>query len=182
MNYFDCLTFEKGVITVLGVDADSDFVKSLSGYLKSAGSVVVTTEDIASDNDYIIYVPDKFSGGCFVMHTDLQVEQFCKSRCIIGVVSVNVLEKKIGDVVVGAEKFAEYNDLTTEELIFPLALAKVIQGHEKYDFLYIDDVDNESKRYLARELAKRHKNGTCVRMINTDHPYVERLVEPQSNI
>lgn len=179
MNYFDGIKFEKGVITVLGVSDTSDFVKALCDYIRPSGSVAVTKEEIPSDADYVIWTPDNISDGRFVMHTKRQIERFCKSKCIIGVVSVNVMEKKIADAVVGAESFAEYTDLTAEELLFPFALAKVTEMYEKYNFLYINDVNSESKRYLARDLAKRHKNGACIRMINTDYPYVERLTELQ---
>lgn len=181
MNYFDYLTFEKGLITVLGADISSDFVKTLAEYLKNSGSVVVTDGATAADADYVISVPESNSDKRFVMHSEEQLEKYRASCYTIGIVSVNVLEKKIRDVVVGAEKFAEYNGLTTEELVYPLALAKVIEGVEKYDILYIDDVDGEGKRYLARELAKRHKNTKHVRMINTDNNYVERLVAPATD-
>ena len=178
MNYFDFLSFEKGEITVLGVDAKSDFVKSLADFLKTSGSVVVLTDNAEADADYIIRVPDKANDAKFVMHTQEEVDEFRKSRYIIGMVDINILEKKICDKVIGADAFSDFTDLDKEELLYPLAVAKVIEGHEKYDFLYINEVNNEGKRYLARELAKRHKN-TCVRMINTDNPYVERLVDLQ---
>lgn len=181
MNYFDCLTFEKGTITVLGVDANSDFVNALADYLKSQGSVVVLGDTAQANADYVICVPDEANDAKFVMHTQEQVEEFRKSRYIIGIVDVNILEKKICDKVIGADRFSEFTDLAEDELLFPLAVAKVIEGHENYDFLYINGVNNEGKRYLARELAKRHKK-TCVRMINTDNPYVERLVELQPKV
>ena len=44
MNYFENITFQKGVITVLGIKAESEFVTALKNYLKNSGTVAVTTD------------------------------------------------------------------------------------------------------------------------------------------
>lgn len=181
MNYFDYLSFEKGVIVVLGATEESDFVKSFLEFLSLSGSVAVTGElQTEKVTDYLVIVPDKCADKCFVMHSKTEVEQFRHSDYIIGIVQADILEMKIADAVIGAEDFAKYNDVNMQDLICPPVLSKVIKEHEKYDYLYIDGVSNEGKRYHARELARFHKNGTCVRMINTDTSYVESLITPKN--
>ncbi len=59
---------------------------------------------------------------------------------------------KIADAVIGAEDFSVYNDVNKQDLICPPILSKVIKEHEKYDYLYIDGVSNEGKRYHAEVL------------------------------
>ena len=181
MNYFDYLSFDKGVIVVLGTTGESDFVKSLLEFLSLSGSVAVTGElGTEKVTDYLVIVPDKCVDKRFVMHSKTEVEQFRRSDYIIGIVQADILEMKITDAIIGAEDFATYNDVNMQDLICPPVLSKVIKEHEKYDYLYIDGVSDEGKRYHARELARFHKSGTCVRMINTDTSYVESLIRPKS--
>lgn len=181
MNYFDYLSFDKGVIVVLGTTRESDFIKSLLEFLTLSGNVEVT-EELGTERmtDYLVVVPDKYVDKRFVMHSRTEVEQFQKADYIIGIVQVDILEMKIADAVISAEDFATYNDVNMQDLICPPVLSKVIKEHEKYDYLYIDGVSDEGKRYHARELARFHKSGTCVRMINTDTAYVESLIRPKS--
>lgn len=177
MNYFDYLAFEKGVIVVLGATEESDFVKALSDFLSLSGSVAVTGAwENERKTDYLVVVPDKCADKRFVMHSRTEVEQFQKADSIIGIVQADILEMKIADAVIGAEDFAKYSDVNLQDLICPPVLSKVIKEHEKYDYLYIDGVSNEGKRYHARELARFCKKGICVRMINTDTSYVESLI------
>lgn len=178
MNYFDNMTFEKGEITVVGVNKDADIVKSLEKFLSASGSVAVCENEYDGNADYVLRVPDTDADKRFILHDESARERNRKSGCLIGVLSITVLEKRIGDVVVGAEEFAQHTDLTVDELVYPRAIARVCEELEQFDILYIDDVSNEGRRYLARETAKRHKK-TRIRMINTDEPYVERLVELQ---
>ena len=158
MNYFDFLELENKNVIVLGVDENSDFVKELKSVAKNVAT------------------PDTFDGR-FKVHTEQEVEEFHKNGLIIGIIDVNIMEKRICDKVIGIEDFCKINNLFDDELIFPLALARVIESREKYDILYINGIDNEGKRYIAREIAKRLRNGMKIKIINTDTGYVETLVK-----
>lgn len=162
MNYFDFLSFEQSCITVLGVDENSDFVNSLKAF---------------TDNKITINTPDVNFDKLFYVHSEEEIEEYKSKGLLIGIVDVNALEKKICDVVANYDYFCSVNNLFAEELIFPLAIARVIENREKYDILYINGVNSEGKRYLARELAKRLRNGMGIRLINTDSNYVETLVK-----
>lgn len=177
MNYFEDLFFEKGVITVLGTDKDSDFVRCLFRYLSRYGSVEITESvETQKPADYLLAVPDKHTKGRFVMHSREEIQQLQKSDYVIGLLSVENLEKSIGEAVLGAEDFATYVGKQMCDRMCPHLLANVIELYEKYDWLYIDGVSDEGKRYHARELARRHCRGTGVRIINTDNRYVEVLI------
>ena len=179
MNYFENLIFEKGIITVLGTDIDSDFVINLSRFLSYSGSVEVS-ECFRKEQstDYLVVVPDKNADRWFVMHSEEETERFRASDYVLGIISVDILEKSIEEAVLGAKDFAVYTDKNLSDRIHPSILADVIELHEKYDYLYINKVANEGQRYHARELARRHRRGTGVRMINTDNNYVEVLIRP----
>ncbi len=158
MNYFDFLELENKNVTVLGTDENSDFVKSLKSVVSK-----VTAPDAADTK--------------FKVHSEAEIEEYKKNGLVIGIVDINIMEKKISDSVIGVEEFCKINNLFADELIFPLALARVIENREKCDILYINNVDCEGKRYLARELAKRLRNGMAIKLINTDSSYVETLVK-----
>jgi len=158
MNYFDFLNIKNKSITVFGADENSDFVKALKGVVSS------------------VTIPDTFDGKLH-LHTEAKIEEYKKNGLIIGIVDVNIMEKKISDSIIGIEEFCQINNLFADELIFPLALARVIENREKYDILYINNVDGEGKRYIAREIAKRLRNGMLIKLINTDSNYVETLVK-----
>lgn len=160
MNYFDNLNCEQKKIVVLGVSDSSEFVKELRTRF---GDKEITAYDNGS--------------GKFKVHTDKEIEAYKSDSMLIGVVDVNIAEKKICDVIDGAEDFCKINDLTDDELIFQKAVARVVEEREKYDLLYIDNVNSESKRLFARELAKCCSSKMGIRLINTDSNYVETLVK-----
>jgi len=162
MNYFDFLNFTDDCITVLGVDENSDFVNALKEFTEN--KITINTPDVKFDK-------------LFYVHSEEEIEDYKSKGLLIGVVDVNVLEKKICEVVENTDYFCSVNNLFDDELIYPLAFARVIENREKYDILYINGVNSEGKRYLARELAKRLRNGMGIRLINTDSDYVETLVK-----
>ena len=188
MNYFDNLSL-KGNITVLGAAESSDFVKSLESF---AGA------------ECTVKAPDRPIDGHFKVHSQEEIDRYRAESIVFGVVDIDIMEKKVCDAVDGVEDFCRINDLFDDELIYPLTVARVVQNREKYDILYINGVNSESKRFLARELAKcfntalvnsggagnEHtaelvrqmeslygKSGMGIRMINTDSDYVETLVK-----
>ena len=161
MNYFDHLEINQRLITVLGVNEQSDFALALKDFVGKPKTV---------------FVPDDLTDYHFKVHTPEQIEEFKAAGFLIGVVSIDVLEKKICDIVDGANDFCIINNLFEQELIYSSALARVIQEREQYDLLYIDGVDSEAKRFLARELAKCIKNGMGIRMIEPNDDFTEILV------
>ncbi len=161
MNYFDRLEIKHNHITVLGAGEQSDFVQALKAFAGKTRTVSA---------------PDQSNDFRFRVHTEEQIAAYKASGFLIGVVQVDVLEKKICDAVDGANDFCAINNLFEDELIFPKALATVIQQREQYDLLYIDGADSEGKRYLARELAKRFKNDMGIRMIEPANDFTETLV------
>ncbi len=178
MNYFENVTFKKGVITVLGTNAESDFVKALETYLKNSGTVEVTTDkDCTVNADYVILAPDAPKGKEFIFHTQEEISLYKSKGFVIGYISVDLIEKEIAQVVDRAEAFARVSKLYVTELMFPRALARGISENEKYDLLYIDDVYGEGKRYFARDITRYITYGAGVRMLNTDSDYVEELVK-----
>ena len=178
MNYFENITFQKGVITVLGIKAESEFVTALKNYLKNSGTVAVTTDkDCKSDADYVILAPDAPKGKEFIFHNKEDIGLYKSKGFVIGYISVDLIEKEISTVVDGAEAFADVSKLYVTELMFPRALARGISENEKYDLLYIDDVYGEGKRYFARDITRYITYGAGVRMLNTDSDYVEELVK-----
>ena len=178
MKYFENITFEKGIITVLGTKADSVFVSALADYLKNSGTVEVTTDkDCKSYADYVILAPDAPKGKEFIFHSEEEIGIYKSKGFVIGYISVDLIEKEIAQVVDRAEAFAEVSKLYVTELMFPRALARAISENEKYDLLYIDDVYGEGKRYFARDITRYITYGAGVRMLNTDSDYVEELVK-----
>jgi len=162
MNYFDGITFEKNNITVLGAQSDSCFVTALKDYFKEK-------------KDTNIYAPDDKVDKYFIVHTQEEINRYLSDSYIIGVINIEVFEKRIADAVQGYEQLCEIADLSPEELVFPYAVAKAVLQREKYDLLFIDDVNSASKRFLARELAKNIRNGIGIRIINTDNGDIEIL-------
>lgn len=160
MDYFKNLTFEKGSITVFGASSDSKFVSELRKYLNNANEV------ITPDND-----------GIFTMHSSEKIAEVKSSGYLVGVVSINVMEKKICEAVAGSEIFCKINDTEDDELVYCGSLARAVDENEKYDIMFIDDVDSDAKRYLAREVAKCIKSDMSVRMIDTDSNFTEILVK-----
>ncbi len=179
MNYFENITFPKGVITVLGTKADSVFVTALADELKKSGTVQVTTDKgcTADAADYVILAPDCPKGKEFIFHRAEDIENYLAKGFVIGYLSVDLIEKEISTVVDGAEDFAALSKLYVTELMFPRALARAITENEKYNLLYIDDVYGEGKRYFARDITRYVTYGAGVRMLNTDSNYVEELVK-----
>lgn len=179
MNYFENITFQKGVITVLGIKAESEFVTALKNYLKKSGTVMVTTDKscIGDMADFVILAPDTPKGKEFIFHNKEDIGLYKSKGFVIGYISVDLIEKEISTVVDGAEAFAEISKLYVTELMFPRALARGISENEKYDLLYIDDVYGEGKRYFARDITRYITYGAGVRMLNTDSDYVEELVK-----
>lgn len=162
MNYFDNLSLKDGNITVLGVDAESFFVKDLYDYLKSIGR-----------EDTKVCTPDKDG---FTVHTEDEIKAYSESGNIIGVVSAKLFEKRICDTIENYGAFCQISDLAGDELVYQRAIANAVL-HDKYDTLFIDDVNSESLRFLARETAKILKSGVDVYMINTDSRFVETLIK-----
>lgn len=160
MNYFDKLSCEQKKITVLGASEGSELVKEL--------------RILFGDKEIIAYGGEN---GRLRVHTEEEIAAYKAEGMLIGVVDVNIAEKKICEVIDGAEDFCNINDLTADELIFQRALARVIEEREKYDLLYINNVDSEAKRLFARELAKCCSSKMGIRLINTDSSYVETLVK-----
>lgn len=182
MNYFDNINFEKGVITVLGVAADSPFVTALSEHLNKNGTVMVTDKrETKARADYIIIAPDTPNKNQYIFHSEEDMKFYSSKGLVIGYLSVNLIEKEIKSVVVGAEDFCSYSNLYTDELMFPRALARAISEREKYDLIYIDDVCGEGKRYFARDINRYITYGAGVRMINTDSCFVEELQKAQKS-
>jgi len=177
MDYFYNIEFKKGVITVLGAEIDSAFVSALSEHLESKGTVCVTDkgeEDLKTD--YLIIAPDKDVNKKFIVHNENDIALYKQRGAVIGFLSIEVLLKDIADSVVGAKDFCAITDIASSDLVYPLALAKVIENREKYDMLYIDDISNMDRRFTAREINRRIKYGAGVRIINTDTNYVEELL------
>lgn len=179
MKYFENITFQKGVITVLGIAAESVFVSALADYLKKSGTVAVTNDKNckADSADYVILAPDKPKGKEFIFHSSEEIVLYKSKGFVIGYISVDLIEKEISAVVDGAEAFADLSKLYVTELMFPRALARAISENEKYNLLYIDDVYGEGKRYFARDITRYITYGAGVRMLNTDSDYVEELVK-----
>ena len=179
MNYFENITFQKGVITVLGIKIESEFVTALKNYLEKSGTVTLTTDKNCTSDmaDYVVLAPDAPKDKEFIFHSKEDIELYSSKGFIIGYISVDLIEKEIAQVVNGAEAFAEVSKLYVTELMFPRALARGISENEKYDLLYIDDVYGEGKRYFARDITRYITYGAGVRMLNTDSDYVEELVK-----
>lgn len=161
MNYFDNISVKSGSLTVLGVTADSRFVTALKKELEKRKEPI----------DLI--VPDMH----FTVHSESEIEQFASHGQIIGVVGVEILEKKICDVVENSAEFCKITDLCESKLMFTEALGKVVEEHEKYDIMYIDNVDTPQKRFLARELAKTIRGDMDIYMVDTDTDFVETLIK-----
>lgn len=179
MNYFYDIEFKKQTITVLGADVGSDFVSALKENLEAKGTVAVFDDKNAtSDADYLIIAPDKNVDKKFIVHTENDISSFKEKGIIIGVVSVEALLKDIAESVIGVEDFCDITNMAEGDLVYPLALAKVITAREKFDWLFIDDVSNPDRRFTAREINRRIKYGAGVRIINTDSNYVEQLLAP----
>ena len=176
MDYFFDIEFKKGIITVLGADKNSEFVSALEEYLKKSGTVSLSDDKSASlSTDYLIIAPDKVADKKFIVHTTDDVCMFKAKGSVIGVVSVEALLKNIEDSVIGSEDFCAITNMAKEDLVYPLALAKVIENREKYDLFYIDDITNPDRRFTAREISRRIKYGAGVRIVNRDSNYVEQL-------
>ncbi len=162
MKYFNGLTLKKGNITVLGAEKDSVFVTDLEDYLKDK-------------KDINIFAPDTTDGKFFVVHSEEEINRYQNDGYIIGVINIDVCEKRIADAIKGYEHLCEIADISPDELVFPYAVAKTILQREKYNLLFIDGVNSVSKRFLARELAKNIRNGMSIRIINTDNGDIEIL-------
>lgn len=176
MNYFDNLVFQKGVITVLGAAVDSPFVLALCEYLKQSGSVELTNDRVFKGAaDYTVLAPDNPQKNKYIFHSEEDMSFYSSKGKVIGYLSVNLIEKEIKSVVVGAEDFCSFSNLYTDELMYPRALGRAISEREKYDLIYIDDVCGEGKRYFARDINRYITYGAGVRMINTDSCFVEEL-------
>ena len=184
MDYFYELDFPKGVITVLGADKTSDFVLSLAEHLKTKGTVLVTDKkaEISEKTDYTVLAPDEKCGKKFIVHSEADIAAYREKGKVIGVVSIEALLKDVKDSVIGAEYFCVLSDITENDLVYPLAIAKVITNREKYDMLYIDDISNEGRRYTAREISRRITYGAGVRIINTDTCFTEVLFVPSEGV
>jgi len=179
MDYFYDIEFKKGVITVLGAEKESSFVSALKEKLEGMGSTCVTDDkDAIVNTDYLIIAPDKNVNKKFIVHTENDIATFKKKGIIIGVVSIEALLKDISCSVVGTDDFCDITDMEKGDLVYPLALAKVIKERERFDWLYIDDISNSDRRFTARETNRHIKYGAGVRIINTDTNYVEQLLAP----
>ena len=163
MNLFDGVIFEKQNITVLGVEKNSAFLADLSEYINKNG------------NSKNINAPDIMDGNCFYVHSKEEADSYKSNSFVIGIVNVDVFEKRICDVVKNYERLCEIANIASDELAYPFVIAKTIIQRENYDLLYIDGVNSVSKRFLARELAKNIRNGMGIRIINTDNCDVEIL-------
>lgn len=162
MNLFDGISFEKENIIVLGAEEDSVFVTDLKEYLKDK-------------KDINIFAPDITDGKFFVVHSDEEINCYQNEGFIIGVINIDVCEKRIANVIKGYENLCEIADISPDELVFPYAVAKTVMQREKYNLLFIDGVNSSSKRFLAREIAKNIRNGIGIRIINTDNDDIEIL-------
>ncbi|MBR7132250.1 MAG: hypothetical protein IKD04_01815 [Clostridia bacterium] len=184
MNYFNGLDFKRDTITVLGAEKNSDFVTALLRYLETKGSVTLTDDKAVTDKttDYLVIAPDEDAGKRFRVHSEAEISSYKEKGAVIGVISVEALLKDIENSVIGAEDFCAINDMSPKDLVYPLALARVITNREKYDMLYIDDVSSAGKRYTAREINRRITYGAGVRIINTDTDYVEALLAPSLEV
>ncbi len=177
MDYFYNIEFKKGIITVLGAEIDSGFVSALVKHLESKGTVCVTDKKEENQKtDYLIIAPDKNVNKRFIVHNESDIAFYKEKGRIIGLISIEAVLKDIADSVVGVEDFCAITNMAAGDLVYPLALAKVIENREKYDMLYIDDISNMDRRYTAREINRRIKYGAGVRIINTDTNYVEELL------
>ncbi|MBR7132252.1 MAG: hypothetical protein IKD04_01825 [Clostridia bacterium] len=177
MDCFCGLSFEKGIITVLGAEKSSTFVVALTDYLKAYGTVSVAQRisDAEATTDYMVFAPDNNDGKYFVAHSEKEAEAFKEAKCVIGVINIAVMEKKISEAVKGYQYLCDIADVDCDELVYPYAIAKTVSEREKYNLLYIDGVNSESKRFLARELAKLLRYGVGIRLINTDNGDIEIL-------
>lgn len=180
MNYFYDIEFQKGVITVLGVEKNSCFVSALVKCLENKGTVTLTDDKEAKNQatDFLVIAPDNNINKRFKIHSETEIAEYKSRGMVLGVVSVEAALKEVKDTVIGAEVFCEINNMADGDLVYPLSLARVITNREKYDMLYIDDVSNVDRRYTAREINRRIKYGAGVRMINTDTQFVEVLQIP----
>ena len=160
MNLFNELTLKKENITVLQAEQNSAFLCNLKEYI--GDSVCVTAPDILGDKFFLVHKPEEISA-------------YKEKGFVIGIVNVDVFEKRICDVIKNYEDLCAITNVYSDELVYPFLIAKTIIEREKYDLLYIDGVNSESKRFLARELAKNIKNGMAIRIINTDSGDVEIL-------
>lgn len=163
MNLFDGVIFEKQNITVLGIEKNSAFLADLSEYINK------------NCNGVNINAPDIMDGKCFYVHSKDEADSYKSNSFVIGIVNVDVFEKRICDVVKNYERLCEIANIASDELAYPFVIAKTIIQRENYDLLYIDGVNSVSKRFLARELAKNIRNGMGIRIINTDNCDVEIL-------
>lgn len=179
MDYFYNIEFKNGIIAVFGSEIDGKFVNALKAHLEVLGTVAVTDDKCANlDADYLIIAPDKNIDKKFIVHTEEDISAFKDKGMIIGVVSVEALLKEVEESVVGADDFCTITNMSNGDLVYPLALAKVITAREKYDWLYIDDISDSNRRFTAREINRHIKYGAGVRIINTDSNYVEQLLAP----
>lgn len=162
MNYFDYVDFKCKRVTVLGVNEKSDFVKALRAELEGSAEV---------------FVPDNANCG-FKVHTDEEISRYKAYGMLIGVIDIGIAEKMPREVVENHIDFCEINDITDDELIYTVMLAKVITERERYDLLYINNVNSEAKRLFARETAKicAVASSMVIKLINTDSGYVETLI------
>lgn len=177
MDYFYNIEFKKGIITVLGAEIDSVFVSALVNYLEKKGTVCVTDKkEEHPKTDYLVIAPDKNVNKRFIVHNENDIAFYKEKGNVIGLVSIEAVLKDVCDSVVGAEDFCAITNMSSSDLVYPVALAKVIENREKYDMLFIDDISNMDRRFTAREINRRIKYGAGVRIINTDTNYVEELL------
>lgn len=162
MNYFDYVDFNCKRITVLGVSGESDFVRALKAELQGRAEV---------------FAPDNESRA-FKVHTESEIAAYKAEGMLIGVVDIGVAEKMPREVVENHIDFCKINDIIDDELIYTVMLAKVITERERYDLLYINNVNSEAKRLFARETAKKCAavSSMGIKLINTDSGYVETLI------
>ena len=183
MDYFYDIEFKKGVVTVFGVEKDSEFILSLKNHLETLGTVAVSGDINATlDTDYLIIAPDENKNKKFIVHTEEVIARSKERGITFGVVSVEAQLKDIEDSVIGADDFCAIANMAKGDLVYPLAIAKVIKEREKYDMLYIDDISKPYRRFTAREISRRITYGAGVRIINTDSDYVEQLLAPSQEV
>ena len=157
MKILDCFNIPKGKIAILGVKDDSSFVNLLLDELKEKGTTALIYDiKEPARADYTLFIADQKNEKPLSLHNELP-EDMVK----IGVVDVNIFEKKVSDMVENIEDFCLVADTNENQLIYLGMLSKAIKQSEKYDFMFIDGVDSVDKKYLARELAKQHSMPVC---------------------
>ena len=114
MNLFDGIIFEKQNITVLGIEKNSAFLADLSEYINKNG------------NSVNINAPDIMDGNCFYVHSKEEADSYKSNSFVIGIVNVDVFEKRICDVVKNYERLCEIANIASDELAYPFVIAKAI--------------------------------------------------------